>query len=115
MSADLQTEDMQFLNAQPQFRRFLWRVIQMAGILAPATNGADGRDLSFAEGRRNLGFEILADAEMGQPIQHHESLMTLLQVLREEAQQSEKPNGRRKPRYDRNDDLADGDERDVDG
>src|SRR3546814_5112017 len=72
--------------ALPAFRRFLFRSIQSAGILAPTTNGTDGRNLDFYEGRRSLGFELLRDADTAQPgdLQHPHSIMTLLAVLREE-------------------------------
>ena len=105
------------LMALPAFRRFLFRSIQNAGLLsqtAVSTNGSDGRDLAFAEGRRSLGFDLLRDAEaaLAVPLQHPLSLLTLLSVIREEAQTSdtEKPNGRRSTsRYDdpRNDDASD--------
>lgn len=76
--------------ALPEFRRFLFRSIQSAGLLeysASATNGTDGRNLHFAEGRRSLGFDLLRDADAGQPdaLRHPNSIMTLIAVLREEA------------------------------
>lgn len=82
-----QSEDMAALIAMPAFKRFLWRSIQTSGILSQATNGADARDLSFAEGRRSLMFAILSDVEQGQQpeLRHTHSIMTLLAVLREEA------------------------------
>ncbi len=90
-----QTEDMAELIALPSFRRFLFRSIQMAGILHPATSGADDRNLDYFEGRRSLGFDILRDADAGQPaaLQTPHSIMTLLAAFREEAnpQKPEKP------------------------
>lgn len=96
------------LIAIPAFRRFLWRSIQMAGIFDPATNGPDDSYL-ISEGRRRLGFDLLRDVESGLPVSHPQSLVTLIQVLREEAQTipQEKQNGRR-DRYSSDDD---GDER----
>lgn len=104
MSSKQHKADIEQLMALPSFRRFLWRSIQMARILDPATDGSAGRDLSFAEGRRNLGFDILRDVETGMAVSHPQSLFTLLQVLREEAQSTpqEKPNARR-DRYDSDD------------
>lgn len=69
MSADLTTQELELLIALPEFRRFLFAAIQSAGILSqegPA-HGQAGRDLSYAEGRRSLGFEILHMAHRGQP------------------------------------------------
>jgi hypothetical protein len=106
MSDDKQDKaDAMFMLAHAETRRFLWRVIQSAGILSPATDGSKDRHLAYAEGRRNLGLDILAMVETGQPISHPEGqpILTLIQVLREEAnsQPQEKPSGRRNDRYDR--------------
>lgn len=115
MSADLRVADMAFLMEQPAFRRFLFRSIQTAGILAQTAHGADGsdgRDLAYHEGRRSLGFDLLRDAEAGLPAaaQHPLNIMTLLNVLREGAQVSEKEKSGGK-QYDR---YGEGGE-DVDG
>lgn len=99
--------DIEQLMALPAFRRFLWRSIQMAGIFDPATNGPNDSYL-VCEGRRRLGFDLLRDVESGMPVSHPQALITLIQVLREEAQAApqEKPSGRRN-RYDS--DEQDGD------
>lgn len=82
-----QETDMEELIALPAFRRFLWRSIQSAGILSQATNGADGRDLSYAEGRRSQMLAMLSDVEAAHPaaLRHPHNIMTLIAVLREEA------------------------------
>lgn len=100
--------DMKQLMDLAAFRRFLWRSIQKSGILSPATNGSDGRDLAFAEGRRDLGFQLLSDAETALPdgARHPHSIMTLIAVLREEAEQKPKE----KKRNDRYDDIRDHDD-----
>lgn len=90
-------QDMQDLVARPQFQRFLFAVIQRAGLFDAQTDGSVGRD-QFRLGRRNLGLEILDLAESGQPIpERHPGgpLLTLLQVLREETlKPTEKPNAK---------------------
>lgn len=66
---EISREDAEHLLAQAEFRRFLFAAIQSAGLLShegPA-HGPTQRDLSFAEGRRSLGFEILLMIEQGQP------------------------------------------------
>jgi hypothetical protein len=66
---DISREDAEHLLSQAEFRRFLFAAIQSAGLLShegPA-HGPTQRDLSFAEGRRSLGFEILLMIERGQP------------------------------------------------
>ncbi len=91
--------DMAELLALAPFRRFIFRSIQLAGILTPATNGTDGRNLDFAEGRRSLGFDILREVDAGQPASARSphSILTLIAALREGAlqqPQSEKKNDR---------------------
>lgn len=80
--------DMRELMALPAFRKFMWRLIQQAGILTPGTNGTAGRDLNYVEGRRSLGFDALRDAEQGLPPegQSPSCTMTLTAILREAAQ-----------------------------
>ena len=109
MSDERDKQDMAFLNGRAEFRRFLFRVIQTSGLFHRTTDGSDGRNLDYFEGRRNLGLEILDMAESGQPIPHAHGdgpFLSLIQALREESQQpTEKPNAKR--RYDRNSELAD--------
>ena len=111
MSDDkLIAEDMAWLMNQPQFRRFGWRVIQMSGLFYGATtDGSEGRYL-LAEGRRQLGLEILAECEKGHPVQHPDGvpLLTTIQLLREEAQQQPKEPKHAK-RYSRTDEIAETD------
>jgi hypothetical protein len=100
-------QDLEYLLARPEFRRFLWRVIQTARIFARTTDGPATRSLD--EGRRNLGLEILEMAEAAQPAAPSPDIpaSTLIQVLLEESQQpTEKPSGRRN-RYDRHEELED--------
>ncbi len=115
---DHERSDMEFLMRRGEFQRFMWRVIQASGLLSRTTDGSEGRNLAFDEGRRNLGLDILDMAEKGQPIPdaHPDGpLLTLIQVLREETQKppAERPNDRTKPdRYSelREPDIEDGDE-----
>lgn len=114
--------DLEFMLRSPECRRILYLIsIQMARLLEPTTDGSEGRHLSYWEGRRNLGLEILALFETAQPATHPGglSILTLIQLLREEAQKpSEKPNATR--RHDRyrdldSDDAGDGGGDDSDG
>lgn len=102
--------DMEFLARRPEFKRFMWRVIQSSTLFEPTTDGSEGRD-RYRAGRRDLGLEILEMAEQGQPIHDVHSdgpLLTLIQILLEETQRppEEKPNAR-PSQYDRTDDLRD--------
>lgn len=118
MSEKERASDMQFLLTRPEFRRFLFRSIQLAGILSHtsrATEGSDGRDLAFAEGRRSLGFDILGEAHFGQPEQlrnrDSQCLLTLIAALSEEVQSQ--PEEKKRGRSDRYDDDRDDDEPDA--
>lgn len=103
--------DAEHLLAQPEFVRFLWRAIQRAGIFNTTTDGSAGRDLGYFEGRRSLGLELLDMAESGQPASHPDKLpiLTLLMVMREEAQSAQPVERNRdsKNRTDRYSDLED--------
>jgi hypothetical protein len=66
---DLAPSELELLLTMPEFKRFVFAAIQRAGVLSqdgPA-HGQAPRDLSFAEGRRSLGFDILQMAHLGQP------------------------------------------------
>jgi hypothetical protein len=103
-------QDMEKLLGLAEFKRFLFFVIQNGRILDATTDGSDSRHLGN-EGRRQLALEILARAALGQPAEHSSyPILTLIQVLREEAQQQpEKPVD---ARYDRTAELdePDGDD-----
>jgi hypothetical protein len=91
MTEDKQlVRDMADLMERAAFRRFLFAVIQRAGIFSAQTDGSVGRD-QFNLGRRNLGLEILDLVETGQPVAEVHpggALLTLIQVLREETTRS---------------------------
>jgi hypothetical protein len=111
MSDKLERAELEALLKLGGFRKFLFRSIQLAGIHAGTTNGADGRNL-VNEGRRNLGLDILHDAARGIPVDDPEAAFNLLliRVLREGAQSTpkEKPRGGRSPdRDDDNDGIDD--------
>lgn len=98
--------DAEHLLAQAPFRRFLFAAIQRAGILShegPA-HGPTERDLSYAEGRRSLGFEILLLIEQGQPeaLRSAGGLATIDAVIREAMNPTpkEKSHGNRKQNRD---------------
>lgn len=109
-------EDIQFLVQRPEFKRFLFRVIQSSRIFQPAsTDGPQGDRLN--EGRRSLGLEILEMVERGQPVAHLHPvgpLLTVAQALHEEINFTpERANDeKRSSQYDRYRDAADGDDDD---
>lgn len=108
---DLTREDAEHLLAQAPFRRFLFAAIQSAGILSqegPA-HGPIQRDLSFIEGRRSLGFEILQMVDLGQPdaLRTPGALATIDAAIREAMNPVPKERTREHKRYDPHADLAD--------
>lgn len=90
--------------------RIVLRTIQIMGIFSATTDGSEGRDAAVtAQARRNLGLEILALFERGQPVTHPsgQPLLTIYRAIREEATKpQEKPSDRRN-RNDRYSDLDD--------
>lgn len=116
--SDFLRDEMRVLMGTPEFRRFLFRLIERSGLLSAASNGADGRDLSMAEGRRGFMLDILAECEAAHAVQHPSGwpLMALIQTLRDEVQTPqrnlEKPHRGRRSRNDhyRELDAGDGDE-----
>lgn len=108
----ISSEDAEHLLSQAPFRRFLFAAIQSAGLLShegPA-HGPIQRDLSFAEGRRSLGFEILQMVDVGQPasLRTADALATIHQVIRE-AMNPDPKEKTRGPKYDRFADIIDPD------
>jgi hypothetical protein len=85
--SDQDKADLADLLERPGFRRFLFRVIQNAGIFQSTANGSDTRHL-FQEGRRSLGLDILREVDAAQPVPGPSGIptLTMIQVLREEAQ-----------------------------
>lgn len=90
--------DMQVLMALPEFKRFLFRAIQTAGIMTSATNGHDGRDLAFAEGRKSLGLWMMHEADTGLPssVRSPNTVAVWHAIMREQMQSSQ-------PRKDKGD------------
>jgi hypothetical protein len=84
---DQDNADLTDLMARPGFRRFVFRVIQNAGIFSATANGSDQRTF-YENGRRSLGLDILREVDAAQPVPGPSGIptLTLIQVLREEAQ-----------------------------
>lgn len=84
---DQERADYADLLERPQFRRFLLRVIQLAGIYEATANGSAERTF-FQNGRRSLGLDILREVDAAQPLPAPTGTptLTLIQVHREEAQ-----------------------------
>jgi hypothetical protein len=84
---DQDKADLADLIERPGFRRFLFRVIQNAGIFESHGQRVRSAHL-FNDGRRSLGLDILREVDAAQPVPGPSGIptLTLIQVLREEAQ-----------------------------
>jgi hypothetical protein len=59
---DMAGADFRDLMGRPEFRRFLWRLLSDCEVFrASFVPGIDALSLAYAEGRRNLGRELLAE------------------------------------------------------
>lgn len=100
--------DLAKLAADKRFQRFLYSMIQRAGLLTVAP--AEGRSLEFIEGRRSLALDLLADIEATQATPSPDGLpiFTSIQIFLNVAQSAakEKDLGRRSDIYG---DLSSGD------
>jgi len=107
--------DMEELLKLAPFMRFIFELIQRSGYLDATTDGSVERIL-VSSGRRQLAREILDMVEIGQPAAHpgNMPILTLMQTLREEAQQHTESRNEKSSRYDRTAELADPDEDDAD-
>ena len=94
--------DRTVLMETPAFRRFLFSLIQRAGLFDAAASASDGRELVL-EGRRGLAIEILCDLDEVQPVRPASGIpvLTLIQTLTEEVQSvpKEKPDGTTRSTY----------------
>lgn len=99
--------DMEELLKLPPFMRFIFELIQRSGYLDATTDGSVERTFAM-NGRRQLAREILDMVELGQPVAHPDKLpiLTLMQTLREEAQQHTESRNEKPSRYDRTADLG---------
>lgn len=61
-----QIEDVKWLLSHPQGRRFIWRLLEKAGIYRSTFN-SDHSASAFAEGVRSVGLMIIADVFAADP------------------------------------------------
>lgn len=106
--------DGEALIAQGAFLRFLFAAFQTAGLFdhAGPAQGQSPRDLSFAEGRRSLGFDLLQLAQSGQPpairAADPTAMTTMHAVIGETLNPKEKMRDRRSDELGRYGDLGHG-------
>jgi hypothetical protein len=108
--SDQDKADLADLIERPGFRRFLFRVIQNAGIFESTANGSEERTF-YMNGRRSLGLDILREVDAAQPVPGPSGIptLTMIQVLREEAQ-TPSPERTQRGKRDPYRDLNDGDD-----
>lgn len=59
-------EDVKWLLQSPQGRRFIWRLLEKAGIYRSTFTGSAPHD-AFAEGIRSVGLMVIADVFAADP------------------------------------------------
>jgi hypothetical protein len=99
--------DIQAMMNDPRFRRFALRLLDASGMFR-SSYGDDSRNLSWWEGRRSLGLDILG---LLQGVDR-DALLAL--AAEEQKTRMENPSGRRND-SDRRDELGTGAGRDPDG
>ena len=62
---EIELAEMEWLLAQPQGRRFIWRYLEKCGIFKTSFTGS--RETDFLEGQRNVGLWLLADVNEATP------------------------------------------------
>ncbi|MFC4256307.1 hypothetical protein GRI97_10735 [Altererythrobacter xixiisoli] len=106
--------DGEALITQGAFLRFLFAAFETAGLFdhAGPAQGQSPRDLSFAEGRRSLGFDLLQLAQSGQPAAIRAAdptaMTTMHAVIGETLNPKEKMRDRRSDELGRYGDLGPG-------
>lgn len=58
-------EDIKYILASPQGRRFVWRYLEITGLFKTSFTGSS--ETFFLEGGRNIGLKILADVNEADP------------------------------------------------
>lgn len=72
-------------NDSPEFRSFLWTIVENAGVFQLPAHGADKRDLN--EGRRSLGLEIVQMVEECFPMNGSAPVQVLRQLAKDQVEQ----------------------------
>lgn len=77
----------QTLLANGYFLRWLFALVEASGLLESTASAGDGRNL-YLEGRRSLALDLLRELEAAQPAGSPSGVpvLTLIQILREQAQ-----------------------------
>ena len=61
LERDREIDDFKYLMEQPQGRRFIWRLLDKAGVFRSSFS-LNGLEMSFKEGNRNLGIFLVSEA-----------------------------------------------------
>lgn len=69
VSKDTEESDLKVLMSKRQGRRFVWRLLERAGVFQPVFN-TNAMAMAFAEGKRNYGLHILAQIHAVCPEQY---------------------------------------------
>jgi hypothetical protein len=83
--------DLKELIALPSFRRFVWRLIDRTGWIAPVVQG-DGIEMAaIRDGQRRIAIELVADLESVAPGTMASLMLAKAEADREAAKEAAKP------------------------
>lgn len=85
----LETSDFKFIMSSPQGRRFMWRLLDKAGVFRSSFTG--NSQTFFLEGQRNIGLVYLLMIQEHCPERYNE-------MVKEQQERARKPNNANKRR-----------------
>lgn len=65
MGREQEVNDLKFILATEQGRRFMWRYLEMCGVYRTSFTGSS--ETYFLEGQRNIGLKLIADIVEADP------------------------------------------------
>lgn len=80
-------EDLKYLMGQPQGRRFVWRLLERAGVFRNSFS-LNGLEMAFKEGNRNLGTFLLTEI-------HEHCPGRYVEMMKEQKREHEHRSGKR--------------------
>lgn len=87
LEREREIEDFKYLMEHPQFRRFMWRLLEKSGVYRSSFS-LNGLEMSFKEGNRNLGIALISELHEHCPTRY-------IQMIKERKQTNEHRSGKR--------------------
>jgi hypothetical protein len=87
LKREREVEDFKFLMSSVQGRRFVWRMLEKAGVFRSSFS-LNGLQMAFSEGNRNLGLMLIGEIHEHCPERYHQ----MVKEQREYGNRSKRPN-----------------------